>query len=67
MAKYRATINTERGNKISRLGRREIETHTCGWDAGVKVICDDTGIKCYETGGSDNAKEIKLLWEKCIS
>ncbi len=67
MAKYRAIINTERDNKISRLGRREIETHTCGWNTGIKVICNHEGIKCYETGGSNNPNEMKLLWEGYIN
>jgi len=66
MAKYRATIETERGNEVSRLGRRNITTHTRGWGIGIKVECDHDGIRCYETGGSNNSSKKILIWERGI-
>ena len=66
MAKYRATIETERLAKVSRLGRRSIVTHTRGWNVGIKVKCNSEGIQCYETGGSNNPTEEKLIWERKV-
>lgn len=63
MAKYRATIDTERNNQVSRLGRNHIETHTCGWNIGIRVECDNSGIKVYETGGSNNSGNKNLIKE----
>jgi len=63
MAKYKVLIRTERDKLISRLGRREIRTHTCGWDNGVRVVCDAEGIKAYSTGGSNNPVNKTLIYE----
>ena len=67
MAKYRATIETERGNSVSRQGRRELKTHTRGWNHGVKVVCDINGIRAWETGGSNNPNNDKLIYSKKIT
>lgn len=61
MAKFRATINTERGKEVSKLGNKEISTHTCGWNAGVRVDIIGDEISIHKTGGSNNSSNIGLI------
>lgn len=61
MAKYRATAESEKGREVSKLGNSRIETHTCTWNEGVRVIMTDSRIEIYRTGGSNNPSNKELL------
>ena len=68
MSKLYAEIKTERGNSVSRAGQRTIETHTRGWDVGVRVSCNviennQIEIIIYRTGGSKNPSNLETITE----
>ena len=63
MANYRATITNERGKETSRLGHKELETHICSWTRGIRTYICNNKVEVYTTGGSNNPRDIKLIYE----
>ena len=61
MARFRGTVNNGRHRQVSRIGHATtgIESHTTGWDLGVRVTAHAVGNKdeftITITGGSNNA------------
>lgn len=63
MAKYYSEIFTQRGNIVHRTGSK-MSTHTRTWSHGIRVVCDEIGIRVYTTGGSNNTDNKQLIYEK---
>jgi hypothetical protein len=70
MARFKADIYTERNKTVSRLGRREIESHIRGWNKGFFVSLRNTSegeiYEVYLTGGSNNPGKRDLIYSEII-
>lgn len=64
---YTDSVN-ERNTTITKCGRNYLETHTRGWNYGIKVICTinergNNEYRVYKTGGSNDSFSKELIHE----
>jgi len=67
MSRFYASAEGERGT-VTKCGNKFIETHTRGWNYGIKVVCSinergNNEYRVFKTGGSNYSTSDSLIHE----